>query len=73
MNTYKYEVLCKDLESGGSHKVVNEDSKLIGEVKMCNHGYFNVHLGHGEEVWAAEKCREVNPDEEWKYHKSHES
>ena len=71
MNTYSYESLCKDLEAGGKHEVVNEDTKVIGDVQMCNHGFFNVHVGHGEEVWASEKCREISPDEEWKYRKGH--
>lgn len=71
MNTYSYESLCMDLEAGGKHEVVNEDTKVIGEVQMCNHGYFNVHVSHGEEVWASEKCREIGSDEEWKYRKGH--
>ncbi len=72
MDIYTYEKICKDLESGGKHTVVNEDTKILGEVHMCNHGYFNVKVGHGEEVWASEKCREIEPDEAWKYHKGHD-
>lgn len=71
MDVYSYEGLCKDLEADGTHKVVNEDTRMIGVVRMCNLGYFNVHVGHGEEVWASAKCREISPDEEWKYHKEH--
>ena len=71
MDLYTYEHICADLQRGGTHKVVNEDTHIIGEVRMCNHGYFNVHVGHGEEVWSSDKCREIDPDEEWKYRKTH--
>ena len=71
MDTYAYENICKDLETGGKHTVVNEDTKMLGEVRLCNHGYFNVHVDQGEEVWASAKCREIRSDEEWKYHKEH--
>ena len=71
MDLYTYEKLCQDVASGGTHKVVNEDTKIIGEVQLCNHGFFNVHVGHGQEVWPSDKCREITPGEEWKYHKSH--
>lgn len=71
MNVYTYEEICKDIAAGGKHTVANEDTKLMGEVTMCNHGYFNVHIGHGEEVWNSEKCLEVTQGEEWKYKTSH--
>jgi hypothetical protein len=71
MDTYSYELLVKEPESGATIKVVNEDTNVIGDVKIFNHGYFNVHVGHGEEVWASEKCRTFRPDEEWKFLKDH--
>ena len=71
MNIYTYEKICQEMKAGGTRKVANEDTKVMGEITLCNHGYFNVHVGHGEEVWHSEKCREIAPGEEWKYHTEH--
>jgi len=71
MDTYTYEKIAEDLKSGIKHNVVNEETHVMGEVRLCNHGYFNVHIGNGEEIWASNKCREVTAEEEWKYHKTH--
>ena len=71
MDTYTYEKICEDINAGGTHKVANEETHMLGEITMCNHGYFNVHVGHGEEVWPSGKCHEVTPENEWKYRKDH--
>ncbi|MDH3999362.1 MAG: hypothetical protein OET90_11055 [Desulfuromonadales bacterium] len=71
MNVYSYEKICADLQAGQKHTVANEESKVMGEVTMCNHGYFNVHIGPGEEVWDSAACLEVTPGSEWKYRTDH--
>jgi len=59
MDIYTYEHVCKGLDSGKKPKVMNTDTETSGEVYMCDHGYFNVHVGHGSEVWASEICEKL--------------
>lgn len=71
MDTFTYETVCADLTQGGTHKILNTETGIVGDLLLCNHGHFNVRVGHGSEVWPSSKCREITPDEEWKYRKDH--
>lgn len=62
MELYEYEKICKDLESGIKHFVLNTETKETGEVHMGRHGYFNVKVGQGEEVWPIDKCKEIEAE-----------
>lgn len=60
MNIYMYDKISEDVKSGISHMVLNVEKNETGIVHMCNHGYFNVQVGHGEEVWPVENCEEID-------------
>ncbi|MDG5468729.1 hypothetical protein P9J64_10420 [Deltaproteobacteria bacterium IMCC39524] len=60
MDTYKYEKIVKDVESGVEHMVLNIERNVVGKVDMCRHGYFNVKVEGGEEVWPMAKCKEID-------------
>ena len=60
MDTYTYEKIVKDVESGVEHMVLNIERNVVGKVDMCRHGYFNVKVEGGEEVWPMAKCKEID-------------
>lgn len=60
MDVYTYEEISKDIQSGVEHMVLNVKLNVVGKVDMCRHGYFNVKVGNGEEVWAMADCKEVD-------------
>lgn len=60
MNGYMYDKICEDVNAGIDHMILNVEKNETGIVHMCNHGYFNVRIGHGEEVWPVESCEEVD-------------
>lgn len=60
MKGYLYDKICEDVKEGINHMVLNVDKNETGIVHMCNHGYFNVQVGHGEEVWPVDSCEEVD-------------
>lgn len=60
MDVYTYEKICKDIEAGKKHMVLNVKKNETGVVDMCSHGYFNVTVGGGEEVWPIADCKEVD-------------
>lgn len=57
MDTWTYEHICETVKTGKRPMVMNLDTKEKGEVYLCNHGFFNVHVGEGSEVWPHEKCK----------------
>ncbi len=61
MEMYVYEKIREDLKAGTKHRVLNLETNVTGEVEMCRHGYFNVKVGGGEEVWPSEKCQDIGP------------
>jgi len=60
MDTYTYEHICETVKDGKRPMVMNLDTREKGEVYMCGHGFFNVHVGEGSEVWPHEKCEMLN-------------
>ena len=60
MNTFTYEKVCEKLETGEKPRVTNTENHETGEVYMCQHGFFNVHVGHGSEVWRSDQCEPSN-------------
>ncbi len=40
--------------------VLNTKRNVVGKVDMCRHGYFNVKVEGGEEVWAMADCKEID-------------
>jgi len=56
MDTYTYENVCKSLDAGDKPRVMNTENHETGEVYMCHHGFFNVHVELGSEVWKSEVC-----------------
>jgi hypothetical protein len=63
MDVYTYERICKDVKSGIKHMVLNTETNMSGVVDLGQHGFFNVKVGDGEEVWPLEKCAEVDVEE----------
>ncbi len=63
MDVYTYEKICKDIEAGKKHMVLNTEHNETGVVHMCSHGYFNVMVGDGEEVWPIAECKEVDVEQ----------
>ncbi len=59
MELYDYEKICKDVENGIKHEVLNTETGEKGIVHLCNHGYFNVGIAGGEEVWPIDKCKDA--------------
>jgi len=60
MNGYMYDEICRDVKEGKDRMVLNVDKNESGLVHMCSHGFFNVQVRHGEEVWPIDKCEEID-------------
>ncbi len=59
MTRLDYQNICELASDGKDKMLENQKSHQVGKILSCNHGYFNVKVGQGWQVWSREICEEA--------------